>query len=272
MGRWTWTRRRAALAACITACLIAAACGPGVSPLDPAFGAGLLTADGRDIYGITLSGTRVVVAAPDSNTGGNTRVAFWRVADAATTDQETCSTWISYSSMSRQQGAALRVRQSGGRTTAITVTNNVTWGARWGFNVHVMDSASSEPYHKIGGFILDEVFRPGGEGTTSIPPHPWRMCARAVGSVVSFIVWPLTHPQPAWGDPRYGGSVTLPAGWDLAGRAGWYIAHLDPGDRAGFEDLTTSVVSSSSPSAAESSGRSAGTTPPRAPTWIAEAP
>ena len=172
MGRWTGARRRAALAACITACLIAAACGPGVSPLDKAFAAGLLTPDGVDRYGLTLSGAQVVVAAPTSNTGGNTRVAFWRVADAASTDQETCGTWISYGSMSRQQGAALRVRQSGGRTTAITVTNNVTWGARWGFNVHVMDSASSEPYHKIGGFILDEVFRPGGRGHDRHPAPP----------------------------------------------------------------------------------------------------
>lgn len=195
-----------------------------MSPLDPAFGAGILTADGVDTYGITLSVRQVVVAAPTSNTGGNTRVAFWRAAETASTDQQTCGTWISYGSRTRQQRAVLRVRQSGDRTTAITVTYNVTWGARWGFNVHVMDSAAAEPYHKIGGFILDEVFRPGGEGTTAIPPHPWRMCARVVGSVVSFIVWPLSHPEPAWGGARYGGSVTLPSGWGLAGRAGWYIA------------------------------------------------
>jgi hypothetical protein len=98
------------------------------------------------------------------------------------------------------------------------------------------------------------------------------MCARAVGSVVSFIVWPLADPQPAWGDPRYGGSVELPAGWDLEGRPGWYIGHLEPGDKAGFEDLTTAAVSSSAASSSQSAGTRVAGPPPRAATWVAEAP
>jgi hypothetical protein len=264
--------------------VVLAACGPGMRPIDPSFTAGILTPDGNDTYALTVTGDIVKITAPTTNTGGGTRAAFWRTADPSSANHESCGTWISYGSKGRQQGAVLRARSANGRTTAITVTNNVTFGARWGFNIHVMDSGAADPYHKIGGFLLEEVFRPNGPGTTAVPPHPWRMCARVVGSVVSFIVWPLTHPEPAWDDPRYGGSVTLPSGWGASGKPGWYIGHLDPGDAAGFTDLVTSTIATTSAQAPAPVAGDAGaesmtsgaapepTVPPRAPTWIAEAP
>jgi len=264
------TRRRSArlLVAAAAVVLIAAACHPAVDPLDPSLGAGILTPDGHDRYGLTVADGRVTAAAPASNAGSNTRVAFWRMADPATVDHQSCATWVNPRGRFHQEGAALRVRSVNGRTTAITVTNNFVYGTRWVFNVHVMDSGAQPRFRQIGQFDLSQVFRP-------LPPFPWRMCARVQGGTVSFIVWPLTHAEPSWDDPRYGGSVRLPSGWQAAGRAGWYVGHLEPGDSVRFADLTTAEVTPQ----AQASGRAGAdavapelTTPARRPTWIPRAP
>jgi hypothetical protein len=270
-----WGRRT--LAAGAAACLVAAACSQ-VNPVRAGYAARVLTPDGNSVYRMSASGDVLQFTAAATNTSANMRVGFWRTADPASVDQQTCATWVSYGGKGRQQGAVLRARTSGGRTTAITVTNNILYGARWGFNIHVMDTAADQPYHQVAGFLLEDVFRPNGPGTTSVPPHPWRMCARAAGDVVSFIVWPLSDPQPAWGDPRYGGSVRLPAGWGLGGEPGWYIAHLQPGEVAGFTDLTTRRLSSTEVAAGAQAASdtfdaaAAPSSAPRDPTWIAVAP
>jgi hypothetical protein len=271
--------RRVARGAVAAACLLVlAACGPGWSPIDPAYGGAFVTTEGTDVYGMTVSNGLVTVYAPTSNTGSNTRALFWQAATADSADQETCATWRDNTGDSRQQGAALRVRSTPDRTTAITVTNNILYGARWGFNIHVMDTAAATPIYKIGGVILEEVFRPGGSTSNDVEPLPWRMCARVVGSVVSFIVWPLSHPEPAWDDPRYGTSVTLPAGWDAPGRPGWYIGHLSPGESVGYDLLTTAVIGTTAQAGVSSTSASGGvvgpepTLPPRAPTWVPDAP
>jgi hypothetical protein len=275
MGRILRDRRWRAVACSVAAAVaVAAACQPVVTPLDPSLGAAIVTSDGTDTYGLTLSDGVVTATAARANEGENTRVVFWRAANQDIADQESCATWVDTPTDRQQPGAALRVRTVRGRTKAITVTNNIYFGARWGFNVHVMDSGASEPFHKIGGFELTEIFRPGGPGTFDVPPFPWRMCARAVGDTVSFIVWPTSQPKPAWNDARYGGSVTLPAGWDQPGKPGWYIGHLKAGQRSSFADLTVTGLPSSGPAARDTAATdlSAPAPPPRPPTWIAESP
>jgi hypothetical protein len=282
------SRRRLATVIGAGALLLAAGCGPEVKPLDPSLGAGMLTPEANDTYGLTLADGVVTASAPETNTGGNTRIAFWRVADQPSTDQQTCATWVNAQSRLQQQGAALRVRSANGRTTAITVTDNIFYLARWAFNVHVMDSAAQPVFRQIASFDLGEAFRTA-PGAFTVWPYPWRMCARVVGDTLSFIVWPLTVPEPAWNDPRYGGSVRLPAGWGQPGIPGWYVGHLEPGDSVGFTDMTTADVSPEPPPTAPSTtttspSRSASgqdpsgvvapepTAPPRAPTWIPRAP
>jgi hypothetical protein len=261
-------RRRLAAALGTAMVLLAAACGPEVSPLDPSLGAAILTPDAKDHYGLTLADGVVTASAPETNTGGNTRTAFWRRADAASADHQTCATWVNAQSELQQQGAALRVRSANGRTTAITITDNIFYFARWNFNVHVMDSGAEQPFRRIAYFDLSDAFRTA-PGAFTVWPYPWRMCARVVGDTVSFIVWPLRDPEPAWDDPKYGGSVTLPAGWDQPGLPGWYVGHLEPGDSVGFTALDTAEVGQQ---------RRAGvvapepTTPPRQPTWVPQAP
>jgi hypothetical protein len=196
--------------------------------------AGVLTPDTShpdDDYdlGVDESGTLITASAPAANTGGNTRWAFWRVADQASTDQQSCATWVNGDANSnQQQGAALRIRKVGDVTRAITVTKNV-WGPRSTFNVHVMDS---------NGPVLTLLEQFPLSGFSPLPQYPWRMCARVIGDQVSFVVWPTDRPQPTWGDPAYGGTTTLPSGWDQPGIPGFYIGHLAPGESVGFTDIS----------------------------------
>lgn len=271
------TRRRlASVLGIVCVVVVLVSCRPTVSPLDPSLRAGILTPDGADVYGLTVANGVVRAAAPANNASGNTRVGFWRSAELASVNQQTCATWVDARSELYQQGAALRVRTANGRTTAITVTNNIFFHARWIFNVHVMDSAANPRFRQIASFDLSSVFNPGGSG--NVPPYPWRMCARVMGDTVSFIVWPLTHAQPSWNDARYGGSVRLPAGWGSAGSPGFYVGHLEPGDSVGYRDLATALIASG-PNQAEAQARSTTatvapepTTSPREPTWIPRAP
>jgi hypothetical protein len=264
----------------MTILALAVACQPPPRVVDDRLASSRLTVEGHDFFVLSQAGARVTATAARSNTGENTRVAFWRARHVPSADQQTCATWVGPLGDREQRGAALRVRTANGRTRAITVTHNVFFNARWGFNIHVMDSGAAEPFHKIGGFELTEVFRPGGPGTFDVPPFPWRLCARVVGRVVSFIVWPTNQPQPAWDDPRYGGSVLLPAGWDQPGEAGWYIGHLRAGEHATFQDLVAVTVRTrpAAPSAPGAGRTGEGVeplppaSPPRQPTWIAEAP
>jgi hypothetical protein len=246
--------------------------------IDNSLAKGALTPEGNDVYNLSRSGTVVTASAPAGNRGSNTRLGFWRAPDQDSADQQTCSTWTQAPDGLQQQGAVLRVRSTQARTTAITVTQNIYYGAWWVFNVHVMDSAAAQPFHQIGTFDLGGVFRSGdpeAPETLGSPDYPWRMCARAVGNVVSFMVWPLSDPRPAWNDTRYGGSVRLPAGWSTAGDAGWYVGHLEPGRSSSFGDMSIlGLVPDATPAArqAAAAALAAPSSAPRDPTWIAEAP
>lgn len=243
--------------------------------LDTSLGKGAFTSEGSDVYNLTRSAGVVTASAPTTNRGGNTRMGFWRAAELESLDQVTCASWTEAPDGLQQHGAVLRTRSASGRTSAITVTRNIYFGAWWIFNVHVMDSASAEPFHQIASFDLREIFRPGPPDAPEVPPYPWRMCARVVGSVVSFIVWPTTHAKPAWNDARYGGSVTLPAGWSTAGKPGWYIGHLEPGKGAKFGDLSVmGLLPNQTPASQQAAAAELAkpATPPVQPTWIAEAP
>jgi hypothetical protein len=192
----------------------------------------VLTTYASDTHRVDLAGDALVVAAPGTNQAGAMRIVVTPAdGQAPTVDQESCGTWSGGTGDPfRQEGAALRIATAGGVTRGITVTKAVWAEEHWRFNVHTWDTAipntdTSSPALWIASFDLSAAF---GQGAR-LRPLPWRMCARAVGDVVSFVVWPLADPPPAWGDPRYGGAVRLPAGDILPGRAGWYAGHLQPG-------------------------------------------
>jgi hypothetical protein len=206
-----------------------------VTPVDKTLGSAVLTRDGSDSFGITVSGGVTQVRTPSTNLGRDTRVVFWQRATGPTADGQTCGTWRGETSGHDQQGAALRVATAGGVTRAITVTKNIV-GPNFIFNVHLWNTRGRPyPFTQIASFDLRAAFAPHG----ALVALPWDLCAQALGDTVSFIAWPASQPKPAWEDPRHGGSVTLPQGWDYAGATGWYVGHLQAAEVTSFTNLAT---------------------------------
>ena len=234
------------------------------APMHPSLARTLLTSDGYDSFGLSVSAAGTVAFAPPTNTGGNTRMAFRRIADPPSRDQQSCATWTRQSVAFDQQGAVLRMISMPGMRKGITITKNVYYGANWFFNVHLWDTRTAPGFTQIATFDLGSVFRANGQPRAL----PWSLCARVVGDVVSIVAWLGSGARPAWNNPTHGGSVRLPPGWNYVGSAGWYIGHLRPGDTATFANATAGPIAG--PNAV---GRtSVATTPPRAPTAIHRAP
>ena len=185
-----------------------------------------LTPDGDDQYLYEPGRGSMVVRAPATNEGGNLRDVWWPMNATATVDHESCATWTEFGGPIAQAGVALRVRRQGGAVQAITVTNNIWWGARSGWNVHAWP-ADGGPTLVVGQRLL------------GIPSLPWRLCARAVGSMVDFKVWSLADggSEPAWGDPVFGASFELLPEWVYVGQPGWYTGHLRRGEALSFDSL-----------------------------------
>jgi hypothetical protein len=268
-GRRSW---RATGAVALLA-VLAAACNSGVDPLSPSLGAAVITrASVTEAYGVVEDGAGVVtVTARPENTDANIRVLFWRQAETVSAAQETCATW-SASDHDQQPGLALRIHDVNGGTRAITVTKNV-WFFAWSvFNVHVMDSSNpNAPFVQIAGQDL-----PGlrlSESFNDVKPYPWRACARVVGSTVSVKVWPVNEPEPAWNDPNYGYSVTLPASANVtSGRPGHYAGHVLPGRSLTYSDLVATNLDTPVRSRAAAETLAEPTVPPLDPTHIVRAP
>ena len=175
----------------------------------------------------------LVVSAPATNQGVNLRSVGWFDEGTLSVDAESCATWTEFSGPIAQAGVALRVRSAPGGAQAITVTNNIMWGARNGWNVHLWSGARGD---LIGQIVLTHSFGPTVYQT---PPLPWRLCARVVGPTLQFKAWSLAidPTEPEWTDPGYGAGFVLPPEWVYPGRAGWYVGHLVSGDQAGYRSL-----------------------------------
>lgn len=230
-----------------------------VQPISPTLASGVVTPDRDDTYALFAAGNSVTASAPGSNVSLNTRIAFWHRSGRVTSNEQSCATWAGQSAAVNQEGAVLRVRElANGVRRGILVTKNVWLGANWIFNVHVWSTGWPEVYEQIAHFDLGPVFAPNGQ----LVPLPWRLCARVVGNVVSFIAWPADQLRPSWEDATHGGRVVLPEGWSAPGFAGWYIGHLRPGDSAALTNLASGSFAPD-----ENASRSSGpaTPPPRAP-------
>lgn len=238
MGRPSISRQRTVATVVVVLALVGlAACQPRRALWSPTpgwtTGVAVVTRDGSDSYTLATSGTGLHTEALATNTGGNTRVMVWPKGVAAVTDGESCASWTGRDGDVVQQGAVMRVLRQGSRVRAVTVTQNVTF-VQWTFNVHTWDtSRGGSPYRMEGQVVMKDTFFADG-----IPPFPWRLCARAVGDVVSFKLWAGDEAEPQWGDREHGGSVRLPTGWRFPGQTGWYIGHLHAGDHADFDDLS----------------------------------
>lgn len=245
------TRRRttrAVAAVLASAALSASLGGCGRSGLDvdggpgPALGAerfveppvAIRTSERSGRWRLSSSTAAVEVAALTADDAGNVRGAFW-VADApVVVDSTSCATWTAQTGGAVQQGAVFRIRTTDGRVRGLSITKNVLFGASWQFNFHTWDTGRAERFESFGAVTLPAL-RKGFRATEL----PWRFCARLRGRELEFKVWNGTGAEPAWGDPRWGGSATVPDGWDAPGRTGWYAGHLSPGDVARYDGLAT---------------------------------
>ncbi len=194
----------------------------------------LLTPDGDDGYGFTSSSTGLHVAALGTNDGTNLRALFWPSGSPVVADAQSCAIWTSQSGPVVQQGAALRIRRSTGRLRAVTVTKNIVYGISWVFNFHTWDTDRAQPFQQFGSVEI-----PGVRHRTSDADLPWNVCARTMGRTIELKVWTDEMAEPRWGDPTWGGSATIPLGWETAGTTGWFAGHLSPGEHARFDRLRT---------------------------------
>lgn len=196
----------------------------------------VVTPDHWDGYSLQLGSRTATAVAPAGNVGDNLRMVWWPARAPASVDSEACATWTRWGTVVGQPGIALRARRDGGRERVITVTNNIFFAGRWGWNTHLWETG--RPARLVGSVALHQTF---GSRPQDVPPLPWRLCARAVGATVQFKAWPLatTASEPAWGDARYGSSVRVPPEWVYPGGSGWYIGHLAPNEWFESEELGT---------------------------------
>jgi hypothetical protein len=192
--------------------------------------------NGTDRYDLHQDGTGLIVDAPLSNRstprGSATRAVIWPPDSNPTLDATTCATWAR-SSPWGQEGLALRIRQDGNRFRAIVIAKNTMYGASWRFNVYSWDS-ERDPYFQTHGSVdLTQVFVEDG----TVRALPWRVCARTEGDQVRIKGWAVSDPQPGWESETHTGTVTVPGWLTYPGKAGWYAAHIDPGDLIALADL-----------------------------------
>lgn len=237
-------RRSRALAAAAAVLLtaLAAACVPPPNPpagWDQVF----ITRDGADVTNIRpLPDGRMQVTAPRSNKGSNSRSFFWERSSPVTRDQQSCATVV-HSGLPVQEGVALRLAPSaGGGVRGISVQKNIAFNATWIYNVHLFDTANPElragrDFNLQAGFdlgpVVSEARRAG---------QPLRLCARVEGRTLSMKLWPAHRPAPAWGDPTYTRTMTIPASWVYNGRPGYYIGHVPPGGTANFAAMNRTAL------------------------------
>ena len=200
-----------------------------------------VTRDGTDRYTLKLGPGAVRVSAPSTNKatpeGSATRTVIWPPSTPAVADQMSCASWTDSRGSWVQQGIALRVRQDGNRFRTIVVAKNIVYGASWQLNVYTWDTARS-PYFKTHGSVsLRTPFESGDKPR----PLPWKVCARVEGRLVRVKGWRSEESEPSWSDRSHTGSVTLPAEWVYAGKAGWYAGHIPPGGTIGMGALRTST-------------------------------
>lgn len=191
-----------------------------------------------DTYRVNARGSSATMSANAPVISANDRMAYWPSTETPHANQESCATWTSQdpaqsSGVVTQEGLALRVATVDGVTRGLTVTKGVWANANWIFNVHAWNTTWWTPFHLLNTFNLSSYLR-HGSATSRLP---WDVCARVDGSTLQFEVWLKGKTPPAWGDRAQGGTVTLPAGWDYAGDAGWYVGHLAAGASASYTNM-----------------------------------
>ncbi len=209
--------------------------------VDRHFTAATIATAHKDVFVLSYdarTGT-VDVSAPSVNADSNNRGVFWPAGQHAARDGETCARWKDEDHATKvvaniQEGAALRVHTNrDGSLNAITVTRNVWLDGSWIFNVNMwhVDDTYHPGLTTVLGANLHAVFG-------NSPRLPWDLCAKVVGSRLSFVVWPASQAKPAYGDATHSGTVTLPPNEVYAGYFGVYVGHLASGQSVDYDEMS----------------------------------
>lgn len=163
--------------------VVSSACAPVPRPGSGNFTARVISNDGA--YTVGVSRGVLTVRNGGSRRGADTRII---VTESGSPGSSVCATIKPMPgglTAFAQPGVALHVRTAGGRTTAITLTNNVLWGARWNWNVHYMDSGRRPTYALLGSISAPGFYRQ----SMRMPALPWRVCARTIGNSLQGKIW-----------------------------------------------------------------------------------
>jgi hypothetical protein len=133
-----------------------------------------------------------------------------------------------------QPGIAFRIADNHNVITAVTLTENIfgtpSLSAYNDFNIHMWDTSQSPAFRLVGQVTIKAI-------PSSPQPEPLNLCAEITEDVLQFVAW-TSGPQPAWGDPTWGGSVTLPSNAPTSGHTGFFAGHLPAGTSASYTNLT----------------------------------
>lgn len=246
----------------VMAVVVLAACVPEFGVKEGAVNYLDLTSTSGEAYTHVADATTATISAAPTATDDNVREAFWRDTTPWTSNTQVCTTWDDVTDLSTaaklkshtaddifQPGLALRIAETanGRAYRAITITQNVWYGAMWLFWVDTWDTTpNADPNHSPGvGVKLVDLSGSVGSfnaTTTTMAPPPWHICARLTGSQLSFMVWTGANPQPSWDDPVLVHTTQLPAGWDYWGYSGGYVGHLQAGHSTTFSGMTVAAL------------------------------
>ena len=239
--------------ALVIAALVLAGCHPIFGGPSGPIRYGTLTATSHMKYHYTGDAASVI-AQPGLPVDDNVREVFWYDSAQWYANQQSCITWSDAQkptgSEPLQPGLAMRIAPVKANNTgirAVTVTQNVFYGAYWLFNVHVWNSINTaSPFTLIQTFdlssIVGKVTVVNGEVISTLAALPWHLCARSVGRQLSFMVWTGDNPQPSWSSATQVFRATLPSGWDQAGYSGGYVGHLRQGQAERFTGVTSTPL------------------------------
>ena len=187
---------------------------------------------GGATYTYSSPSSGLVEVSASSLTSGNDREFFYSTTGTADADSSACETFSG--TPPAQPGIAFRIADTHNVITAVTVTENIfgtsSLSAYNDFNVHVWDTSQSPAFRLVGQVTIKAI-------PASPQPEPLNLCAEITGDALQFVAW-TSGPQPPWGDPTWGGSVTLPSNAPTSGHTGFFAGHLPVGTSASYSNLT----------------------------------
>ena len=187
---------------------------------------------GGATYTYSSPSSGLVEVSASSLTSGNDREFFYSTTGNTDADSSACET--TSGTPPAQPGIAFRITDNRNVVSAVTVTENIfgssSSSAYNDFNVHIWDTSQSPAYSLVGQRTIKAI-------PSTQQPEPLNLCAEITGDVVQFVAW-TSGPQPAWGDPTWGASVTLPSNAPTSGYTGFYAGHIPAGTSTIFSNLT----------------------------------